>query len=72
MRLKLLWVGKTQEPWVRAGIDEYAGRIRRYAPLEILEAREEKGAAIDQVPGSGCCRSLHKGTKVIHRWKIKQ
>jgi len=44
VRLKLLWVGKTQEPWVRDGIAEYAGRVRRYAPLEILEAREEKGA----------------------------
>jgi 23S rRNA (pseudouridine1915-N3)-methyltransferase len=30
---------------VRAGIDEYAGRIKRYLPLEILEAREEKGGA---------------------------
>ncbi len=38
-------MGKTQEEWLRKGIDEYAGRIRRYAPLEIGEAREEKGAA---------------------------
>ncbi len=33
MRLKVLWVGKTQEEWVRRGIDEYAGRIGRYMPL---------------------------------------
>ena len=45
MKLKVLWVGKTQESWVREGIEEYAGRIRRYAPLELAEAREEKGAA---------------------------
>ena len=44
MKLKVLWVGKTQEEWVRRGIDEYAGRIRRYLPLEIGEVREEKGA----------------------------
>lgn len=44
MRLKVLWVGKTQQAWVKAGIEEYAGRIRRYAPLELSEAREEKGA----------------------------
>ena len=41
MRLKLLWVGKTQESWVRAGIEEYAGRVRRYTQLEIQEVREE-------------------------------
>ncbi|HEY6837500.1 MAG TPA: 23S rRNA (pseudouridine(1915)-N(3))-methyltransferase RlmH [Geobacteraceae bacterium] len=45
MKLRVLWVGKTQEEWVRSGIDEYAGRVKRYAPLEIAEAREEKGAS---------------------------
>jgi len=40
-------VGKTQEEWVRRGIDEYAGRIRRYTPLELAEAKEEKGAAAE-------------------------
>jgi 23S rRNA (pseudouridine1915-N3)-methyltransferase len=44
MKLRVLWVGKTQQDWVRSGIEEYAGRIRRYCPLEIGEAREEKGA----------------------------
>jgi 23S rRNA (pseudouridine1915-N3)-methyltransferase len=44
VKIRLLWVGKTQEEWVRRGIDEYAGRIRRYVPLEVAEAREEKGA----------------------------
>ena len=48
MKLRALWVGKTQEEWVRRGIDEYAGRIRRYMPLELAEAREEKGAASDK------------------------
>lgn len=40
-------MGKTQEEWVRRGIDEYAGRIRRYTPLELAEAKEEKGAAAE-------------------------
>jgi 23S rRNA (pseudouridine1915-N3)-methyltransferase len=43
VKIRLLWVGKTQEPWVKAGIDEYAGRVRRYAPLEVVEVKEEKG-----------------------------
>ena len=47
MKIRVLWVGKTQEEWVRRGIEEYAGRIRRYVPLELAEAREEKGAAAE-------------------------
>jgi 23S rRNA (pseudouridine1915-N3)-methyltransferase len=49
VKIRILWVGKTQEEWVRAGIDEYAGRIGRYLPLEISESREEKGGAGDSV-----------------------
>lgn len=68
MRLKLLWVGKTQEPWVRAGIEEYAGRVRRYLPLEILEAREEKGAAAPAMRERECerlAKLLPKGGRLV-------
>ena len=68
MRLKLLWVGKTQESWVRSGIEEYAGRVRRYAPLEILEAREEKGAAATAMRERECerlARLLPKGARLV-------
>lgn len=68
MRLKLLWVGKTQEPWVKAGIDEYAGRVRRYCPLEILEAREEKGAQAAVMRERECERLgklIPKGGKLV-------
>jgi len=43
VKLRLLWVGRTQEPWVKAGIEEYSGRVKRYAPLELAEVKEEKG-----------------------------
>ena len=68
MRLKLLWVGKTQEAWVRAGIEEYAGRARRYCPLEILEAREEKGAqaqVMREREGERLAKLLPKGAKLV-------
>jgi 23S rRNA (pseudouridine1915-N3)-methyltransferase len=68
VKLKLLWVGKTQESWVRAGIDEYAGRIRRYLPLEILEARDEKGAAAPAMRERECERLtklLPKGARLV-------
>lgn len=68
MRIRLLWVGKTQEAWVRSGIEEYAGRIRRYAPLEILEAREEKGAQPEimrQREGERLAKLLPKSGRLI-------
>ena len=68
MKLKLLWVGKTQEAWVKAGIEEYAGRVRRYAPLEILEAREEKGAQAAVMRERECerlAKLLPKGGKLV-------
>lgn len=68
MRLKLLWVGKTQESWVREGIEEYAGRIRRYLPLEIREAREEKGAEAPAMRERECARLaklLPKGARLV-------
>lgn len=68
MRLKLLWVGKTQESWVRTGIEEYAGRVRRYLPLEILEAREEKGAQAAAMRERECerlAKLLPKGAKLV-------
>lgn len=43
MRLGLYCIGRISEPWLRAGIDDYAGRIRRYLPLAEQELKEEKG-----------------------------
>jgi 23S rRNA (pseudouridine1915-N3)-methyltransferase len=58
VRIRVLWIGKTQEEWARRGIEEYAGRIRRYQPLEIGEAREEKGAQAEAGREAECLRLL--------------
>ena len=54
----MLWVGRTQEEWVRRGIEEYAGRVRRYLPLEIGEVREEKGARLEAGREAECGRLM--------------
>lgn len=56
MKLRVLWVGKTQESWVKEGIDEYAGRLKRYLPLTIAEAREEKDTRADAGLEPECAR----------------
>lgn len=43
MKLRLLCVGKLSESFLREGAEEYANRIKRYAPLTVLELKEEKG-----------------------------
>ncbi len=43
-----MWLGKTRDPWIKAGIDEYAGRIRRYLPLAIEELKDEKDATLEE------------------------
>jgi 23S rRNA (pseudouridine1915-N3)-methyltransferase len=42
MRLGLYCIGRISETWLRTGIDDYAGRIRRYLPLAEQELKEEK------------------------------
>lgn len=68
MKLRIIWVGRSQEAWVKTAIAEYAGRIRRYAPLEIVEAKEEKGAAPDlmrQREGERIIKLLPKVSRLI-------
>jgi 23S rRNA (pseudouridine1915-N3)-methyltransferase len=56
MKLKVLWVGKSRDPWVRDAIDEYSGRIRRYMPLELVDIRDEKGAEAEEMRRRECER----------------
>ncbi|HIJ80396.1 MAG TPA: 23S rRNA (pseudouridine(1915)-N(3))-methyltransferase RlmH [Desulfuromonadales bacterium] len=56
MKIKVLWVGKIREPWVREAVNEYAGRIRRYSPLEMVDIRDEKGAEAEEMRRRECER----------------
>lgn len=56
MKLRVVWVGKNRDPWVKEAVAEYAGRIRRYAPLELSEARDEKGAEAEEMRRRECER----------------
>ena len=52
MKLKLLEVGKTVEPYVKSGLEVYAGRIKRYYPFEeayVELPRNKRGGSPKQV-----------------------
>jgi 23S rRNA (pseudouridine1915-N3)-methyltransferase len=61
LKIKVLWVGKSRDPWVKDAIDEYAGRIRRYCPLELIDIRDEKGAEAEEMR----CRECERLEKLI-------
>jgi 23S rRNA (pseudouridine1915-N3)-methyltransferase len=48
MKLRIIWLGKTREPWIKGGIDEYAARIKRYLPLAVDELKDEKDATLEE------------------------
>jgi len=51
VKLRLICVGKLAEAWQRQAADDYAGRMQRYFPLEIVELKEEKGGRKGDVAG---------------------
>ena len=44
MKLILLTVGKTDVPWVKAGLELYAARLQHYVRFEVKEIPELKNA----------------------------
>jgi 23S rRNA (pseudouridine1915-N3)-methyltransferase len=46
MKLTLVMLGKTRRPEIRALVEDYAGRIGRYAEIEINEVRDGSPAAL--------------------------
>ncbi len=50
MRLNLLCIGRLTLPFLRAGCDEFAERLKRYLPLTITEIKEHKTGRKQDLP----------------------
>jgi len=46
MNIRLIMLGKTRRPEIRALLDDYAARIRHYASIETNELREPSPSAL--------------------------
>jgi len=44
VKIRVLWVGKTKKLYFRSAIEDYAARIAKFVPFEIVETREESMA----------------------------
>ena len=49
MRIQLLFLGKMRRPEIRALMDDYVARIRRYAEIEIRELRPDSAASMKRL-----------------------
>jgi 23S rRNA (pseudouridine1915-N3)-methyltransferase len=71
MRIHLLAIGSRAPAWVRAGFDEYAGRLpptMRLALREIRAGRRVKGADLDRLvreEGERLLAAVPRGTYVV-------
>lgn len=48
MRLHFVWIGKTRDRNCAALTDEYLGRIRRYAQVEVSELKEQRSGSDEE------------------------
>lgn len=48
MKIRLIWVGRTKEPFVREGILKYRKFLQMFADVSITEITEEKGGDVQR------------------------
>jgi 23S rRNA (pseudouridine1915-N3)-methyltransferase len=71
MQVKLIWVGKTRNPSIRALQDDYFERLRHLTPCEILETRDiSRGKALSgpkllEAEAAEILRFLPPGGRVV-------
>jgi 23S rRNA (pseudouridine1915-N3)-methyltransferase len=46
MKIHLIMLGKTRRPEIRAIVDDYVARIRRFADVQLTELREDSAASL--------------------------
>lgn len=45
MKIALVWIGKTAVDYMQKAVADYAGRIKHYMPLELIEVADVRGVA---------------------------
>ena len=48
MKIALLWIGRTRDKRLAALVEEYLGRARRMARVEVVELRDRGGASSER------------------------
>ncbi|MFN6964187.1 MAG: 23S rRNA (pseudouridine(1915)-N(3))-methyltransferase RlmH [Pyrinomonadaceae bacterium] len=64
MKLRFVWVGKTKDRNYKALEDEYLGRLRRFATVEIVEVRDAQPPDRKQTESQRILEKLNPTTYV--------
>jgi 23S rRNA (pseudouridine1915-N3)-methyltransferase len=46
MKIRVLWVGKTKERYVREGVEKYLKLLKPFAEVRTVEIKEQKGEEV--------------------------
>ena len=71
MRLSLIWVDKTRDSWLRAGIEHYIEKIEHYIRVQVLQvrgvrfARKMKPDEVMKCEAESIVKALPKGAFTI-------
>lgn len=68
MKIALTAVGQVRDRRCRDLCDDYAGRIRRYGPFDVVEVKEGRGLAADrarQVEGERLLARIPAGARAV-------
>lgn len=51
MKIELLFLGKTKEPYLQQGIDDYSARLAQYSQVELVEIKlkKQRGKSADEI-----------------------
>ena len=71
MKVRVLFTGKTVDPWIRQGVELYAGRLRHYVSFELTElpdVRQTSSLSEEQIKvreGEVILKALRPGDHLV-------
>lgn len=63
MNLRIIQIGKTKEPWIKAGVDEYLKRLQAFVKLEVLELADTSL----RIAGSATAVKAREAITILHK-----
>jgi 23S rRNA (pseudouridine1915-N3)-methyltransferase len=75
MKIRLVMLGKTRRPEIRALVDDYAKRIARFTEIEVTELREDSAASFRKLALDSAATVVllddagkHQGSAQFAKW----
>lgn len=63
MNLRIIQIGKTKEPWIKAGVEEYLKRLQAFIKLEVMELSDTSL----KIAGSPAAVKAKEAISILHK-----